>query len=64
MYRTHRSLFVFQHEEKQLYKDLEETIPPATKTWFRMRKAVIESDEYAPRPLSQHYNPLNKDMKW
>ena len=53
-----------QAEEKVLYEKLAENTPDPSRQWFKMRKHQVENVKMAPRPLSEHYNPLNKDMKW
>ena len=53
-----------QEEEKALYKKLAEDTPDPSKQWFKMRKYQVENTSMAPRPLSEHYNPLNRDLTW
>jgi len=55
---------VSKGEEKALYEKLAEDTPDPSKQWFKMRKYQVENSSMAPRPLSEHYNSLNKDLKW
>lgn len=48
-----------------MYEDLNQNIPSPSKIWFKMRKNLKENTRpMGPQPLSEHYNTLNKDLKW
>ena len=47
-----------------MYEKLAENTPDPAKQWFKMRKYVVENTKMPPRPLSEHYNSLNKGLKW